>query len=185
MNRARFVAGATLVGASLIGASVFAQNPPAPEMKSVLAGKKFMPPIKGDATIDVVKSPTRREGQILVTKFQVKNTSAAPIPRLRIVETWYDKDGGIIPGGDAVINGLLQPGEIATLEIRTPVNTKMSSSMLQFTHANGGIPKPRVVTTLGAPKEPAAKNASATKPAATKATTGTKAAAKTAGAKKK
>ena len=42
MNRARFVFAATLAGASLVGVSVFAQTPPqAPEMKSVLAGKKF------------------------------------------------------------------------------------------------------------------------------------------------
>jgi hypothetical protein len=164
MNRARSIAAATLVGAALAGVSVFAQNPPAPEMKSILAGKKFTPPLKGDAKLDFVKTPTKREGTTLVTKFQVKNMSPAPIPRLRIVETWYDKDGNVIPGGEAVINGLLQPGEVATLELRTPVNAKMASSMLQFTHANGGIPKPRSVTRLDAPdaKEPAAKNASAT-----------------------
>jgi len=163
MNRARFVLAATLAGSSLVGVSAFAQPPQAPEMKSVLAGKKFTPPIKGDAQIDYVKTPTRRDGTTLVTKITVKNTSNAPIGRLRIVESWYDKDGGMIPGGDAVINGLLQPGEVASMEIRTPVNAKMSQSMLQFTHANGGIPKPHAVKSLDAPKEPAAKTASATK----------------------
>src|SRR5215510_3179312 len=167
MNRARFVLAATLAGTSLVGVCVLAQTPtpPAPEMKSVLAGKKFTPPVKGDAQIDFVKSPTRREGTTLVTKITVKNTSAAPIGRLRIAETWYDESGGLIPGGDAVVNGLLQPGEVTTLEIRTPSNAKMKTSMLQFTHANGGIPKPHAVKSLDAPaaaKEPAAKNASAT-----------------------
>jgi hypothetical protein len=168
MNRVRFVLAATLAGSSLVGVSVFAQQTPppqAPEMKSVLAGKKFTPPVKGDAQIDFVKSPTRREGTTLVTKIMVKNTSAAPIGRLRIAETWYDESGGLIPGGDAVINGLLQPNEVASLEIRTPANPKMKTSMLQFTHANGGIPKPHPVKSLDAPataKEPAAKNASAT-----------------------
>jgi hypothetical protein len=165
MNRARFVLAATLAGSSLVGVSVFAQTqtPPAPEMKSVLAGKKFTPPVKGDAQIDFVKAPTRRDGTTLVTKITVKNTSAAPIGRLRIAETWYDESGGLIPGGDAVVNGLLQPGETAVLEIRTPANPKMKTSMLQFTHANGGIPKPHAVKSLEAPaKEPAAKNASAT-----------------------
>jgi hypothetical protein len=166
MTRARLFAAATLVGASLIGVSVFAeQNPPPPEMKSVLAGKKFTPPIRGQADVDYVKTPTRREGTTLVTKIQVKNTSNAPIPRLRVAESWYDKDGNMIPGGDAAINGLLQPGEVQTLEIRTPVNPKMSTSMLQFTHANGTV-KPHAVKSLDAPgekKEPAAKTASATK----------------------
>ncbi len=171
MNRARFVVAATLAGASLAGVSALAQAVQAPEMKSVLAGKKFTPPIKGAADIDYVKSPTRREGTTLITKITVKNTSTAPIPRLRIAETWYDKDGNMIPGGDAVINGLLQPGEIASLEIRTPVNTKMAQSMLQFSHANGPVPKPHAVKSLDTPatgKEPATKAASSTKPAAKK-----------------
>jgi hypothetical protein len=166
MNRARFVVAATLVGASLVAVSAPAQTAQAPEMKSVLAGKKFTPPLKGAADIDYVKSPTRRDGTTLITKLTVKNTSSAPIPRLRVAETWYDKDGNMIPGGDAVINGLLQPGEIATLEIRTPVNTKMAQSMLQFSHANGTVPKPHAVKALEAPaaaKEPATKAASATK----------------------
>ncbi len=168
MNRARFVVAATLAGASLVGVSLLAQTAQAPEMKSVLQGKKFTPPIKGAADIDYVKSPTRREGTTLVTKIVVKNTSTAPIPRLKVSETWYDKDGNMIPGGDAVINGLLQPGEIATLEIRTPVNPKMAQSMMQFSHANGTVPKPHSVKTLDAPgaaKEPATKAASATKTA--------------------
>jgi hypothetical protein len=167
MTRARFIFAATLAGSSLLAVSVFAQTPPpVPEMKSVLAGKKFTPPVKGDAQIDYVKSQTRREGSTLVTKIVVKNTSTAPIGRLRIAETWYDEGGNLIPGGDAVVNGLLQPEEVATLEIRTPVNPKMKTSMLQFTHANGGIPKPRSVKSIDAPaaaKEPAAKNAAATK----------------------
>ena len=168
MNRARFVVAATLAGVSLVGVSLLAQTAQAPEMKSVLQGKKFTPPIKGAADIDYVKSPTRREGTTLVTKIVVKNTSTAPIPRLKVSETWYDKDGNMIPGGDAVINGLLQPGEIATLEIRTPVNPKMAQSMMQFSHANGTVPKPHSVKTLDAPgaaKEPATKAASATKTA--------------------
>ena len=170
MNRARFVVAATIAGASLLGASLLAQTPQAPEMKSVLAGKKFTPPIKGAADVDYVKAPTRREGTTLVTKITVKNTSNAPIPRLRVSETWYDKEGNMIPGGDAVINGLLQPGEVATMEIRTPVNAKMDRSMMQFSHANGTVPKPHAVKSLDAPanaggKEPATKTASAAKPA--------------------
>jgi len=167
MNRARYAAAAAIAGVSVVGAVLFAQQAPpaAPPMQSILAGKKFTPPIKGEANIDLVKNPTRREGTTLVTKIIVKNTSAAPIPRLKVAETWFDKDGNMIPGGEAVINGLLQPNEVQTLEIRTPVNTKMSQSQLQFSHANGTV-KPHSVKSLDAPKEPAAKNASATKPAA-------------------
>ena len=167
MNRARYAAAAGIAVVSVVGAVVVAQQaqPAAPPMQSILAGKKFTPPIKGEANIDLVKAPTRREGQTLITKIVVKNTSAAPIPRLKVAETWFDKDGNMIPGGEAVINGLLQPNEVQTLEIRTPVNLKMSQSQLQFSHANGTV-KPHSVKSLDAPKEPAAKNASSSKPAA-------------------
>ena len=166
MMRARYAVAATIVGVSFCATVVAQQTQPAaPPMTSVLAGKKFSPPIRGEANIDIVKSPTKREGSTLVTKIIVKNTSAAPIPRLKVAETWFDKDGGMIPGGEAVINGLLQPNEVQTLEIRTPVNLKMAQSQLQFSHANGTI-KPHAVKSLDVPaKEPAAKNATATKPA--------------------
>jgi hypothetical protein len=96
----------------------------------------------------------------------VKNTSRAPLARLKVMETWYDKDGNVLSGGDAVVDKLLGPGELATLEIRTPVNLKMTASKLQFVHANGGIPKPHKLAKLdatGDAKEPAAKPASAKK----------------------
>ena len=170
----RALVGATLA-AAFVGVTVLAQSTPPPSstapLTPILGGKKFTPPVKGDASIDFTSAPTRREGAgdkaVLVTKFQVKNTSNAPIARLKIVETWYDKDGNVIPGGEASITGLLQPAELQTLEIRTPVNAKMSSSKLQFVHANGGIPKPRRVAKFegdGDAKEPATK-AAAAKPA--------------------
>jgi hypothetical protein len=160
MNRARLAIAATLVGAGLVAAH--AQTPTAPPMTSVLAGKKFTPPIKGDAQVDFIAAPTKREGTTLVTKIQVKNMSAAPIARLKITETWYDKEGNTIPGGEAVINGLLQAGEVQTMEIRTPVNLKMAQSKMQFTHANGPVNKPHKVTKFdagGDAEKPAAKPA--------------------------
>jgi hypothetical protein len=158
MNRARHAFAATLVGAiSLGGFALFAQDPPkAPEFKSVLAGKKFNPPIRGAADVDFIRSPTKREGSTLVTKIQVKNASGAPIPRLTIDEIWYDKNNNIIPGGKGVVDGLLQPGEVQTLTIRTQVNPTMTRSMLQFSHANGTVPKPHEVKSFNASgKEPA------------------------------
>ena len=161
MIRARFAVAATIVGASFVVAPpLLAQDPApaAPPMKSVLAGRKFTPPVRGEATIDISKTPTKREGSTLVTKITAKNTSMAPIARLRVAETWFDKDGNMIPGGEFAVNGLLQPEEVTTMEIRTPVNLKMIQSQLQFSHANGTV-KPRSVKSIEAPKEPAAKPA--------------------------
>lgn len=155
--------------------AILAQSAPpasssAAQLTPILGGKKFTPPVKGDASIDFTMAQ-RREGSganaTIVSKMQVKNTSNAPIARLKVVETWYDKDGNTIPGGEASVNGLLQPGEVQSLELRTPVNLKMTQSKLQFLHANGGIPKPHRVQKLDeaeTAKEPAAKPAAATKP---------------------
>jgi hypothetical protein len=177
MTRARHAFAVTVAGAFCVsGLTLLAQTegqtqaqPKAPEFKQVLAGKKFTPPIRGAAEIDFIRMPTKREGSTLVTKFQVKNTSNAPIARLTIDETWYDKNQNVIPGGKGVANGLLQPGEIQTIEVKTPVNPNMASSMLQFSHANGTVPKPHGVKAFDKPaKEPATKTAAATKAPAKK-----------------
>jgi hypothetical protein len=161
--KARLVVAATLVGASLVAVAA-AQTAQAPPMQSILAGKKIVPPVKGQADVDYVKPQTTRKGAVVVTRIQVKNTSSAPIARLRVVETWFDKSGGTIPGGEGMINGLLQPGEVQTIEIQTPYSDKLNANSWNFLHANGNV-KPHLVKSLDAPaaKEPAAKAASATK----------------------
>ena len=67
----------------------------------MLAGKKFTPPVRGAAEVEFLRSATRREGNLVVTKIQVKNMSTAPIPRLTIDEIWYDKNDEIIPAARA------------------------------------------------------------------------------------
>ena len=86
MNRARFFAAATLVGAAFAATTSFAQQPP--PMTSVLAGKKFTPPLKGQAEVEFMKPETKRDKEMVVTRIKVRNASAAPIARLTITETW-------------------------------------------------------------------------------------------------
>ena len=158
MTRARTALAATLVGASLAAGAAIAQTT-TPPLQSVLAGKKFVPPIKGTAEVEYTKPITKRDKDMVVTKITVKNISSAPIPRLTIDETWYAKDGQMVTGGKGFINGLLQPGEVKTIEIQTPYNAKMSSNQYMFSHANGSV-KPHSVKVLEDPnapkKEPAA-----------------------------
>jgi hypothetical protein len=162
MNRARFLVAATVVGAScFVGSTVIAQQ--TPPMQSVLAGKKFTPPIKGTAQVEFMRlSGPKVVKDMVITEIRVKNVSNAPIPRLTIGETWYDANRQIVTGGKGSINGLLQPGETATVTIQTPYNKSAKQNMLNFSHANGDV-KPKEVKNLDVPKEPAAKNASATK----------------------
>ena len=164
MIRARFVVAATVVGVScFIGVSATAEQA-APPMKSILAGKKFIPPVKGTAEIELTQPVTKREKDNVVTTIKVKNMSAAPIARLTVAETWYDAKGGVVTGGRASINGLLQPGEVGTLKIETPFNAGMKSNNWNFSHANGEVKAKKVAKIDDADaKEPAAKTASATK----------------------
>jgi hypothetical protein len=151
MNRARFILAAALAGASLAG-PVLAQTPPAPDLKPILAGRKFTAPIRGQANVDYTKPTTRRDKDMVVTKIVVRNASDAPIPRLAIDETWYDKGGALVTGGKGVINGLLQPGEVKAVQIITPYNVKMAANNFSFAHANGTI-KPTLVKALEEPKD--------------------------------
>ncbi len=163
MNRVRIAFAATVVGLSLVGADAAVAGQAAAgqsPLQPILSGKKFTPPIKGQAEVEFTKPVTKREKDMVVTTIKVKNTSNAPIPRLTIDETWYDKAGGTIAGGKGVINGLLQPGEIQTVTIQTPWKLGMTANNYNFSHANGTV-KPHVVKSFdeGDAKEPATKAA--------------------------
>ena len=161
MNRARLIVAATLVGASLVAAH--AQTPAAPPMTSVLAGKKFTPPFKGQADVDFTKPVSKNEKGMVTTTIMVKNNAAGPLLRLTVDETWYDAAGGLVTGGKGIINRL-EAGEVGTIKIETPYNPKMKANNYNFTHANGTI-KPHAVAKLTAAGE---KEPAAAKPAATK-----------------
>ena len=164
MNRARLIVAASLVSASF--AALHAQTPAAPPMTSVLAGKKFNPPFKGQAEIDYTKPVTKNEKGMVTTTIMVKNNAPGPLLRLTIDETWYDAAGGLVTGGKGVV-ARLEPGEVGTIKIETPFNAKMKANNYNFAHANGTI-KPHKVAKLvpagDAAKEPATKPASSTAP---------------------
>ena len=104
MNRARLIIAASLVSASFVAAH--AQTPAAPPMTSVLAGKKFNPPFKGQAELDYTKPVTVNKGGMVTTTIVVRNNAAGPLLRLTIDETWYDAAGGLVTGGKGVFNRL-------------------------------------------------------------------------------
>ena len=167
MKRARLLLAATLVTTASAAAMLAAQATPAtqaPPMQSILAGRKIVPPARGEVMVEYTTAVTRRDGPNVVTRLQVKNIGLAPIARLTFTETWYDKAGVIVTGNKGVINGLFQPGEVQTLTISTPYDARMSGNRQGFSHANGTVKTTRVVK-FDVPKPPAAAEA-ATKPAA-------------------
>jgi hypothetical protein len=164
MSRTRFVIVATLVGAGVASAAatpVLAQK--APEFKTVLAGKKVEPPVKGQAEVEFIPA-SRKDGNNVITTIKVKNLSSAPIARLKIAETWFDKGGAIVGGSEGILEKSLAAGAVDTITIQTPWTAKMNGNSWNFSHANGTV-KPKKVKSFDAPKEPAA---AAAKPAAKK-----------------
>lgn len=169
MKRVRLLVAATLaVVSSSAGVGLAGQATQPPTMPSVLAGKKFVPPARGEVTVEHTPPATTREKGTVITKITVRNTGSAPIARLTFTETWYDKGGTVVTGNKGSINGLLQPGEIKTITIETPYNPKMNANRQTFTHANGTV-RPTRVPKIEVPKDAAAAPATGKPaPAATK-----------------
>jgi hypothetical protein len=155
MNRARLLVAATIVAAGVGAGTAGAQQAAPPRRPSVLAGKKFVPPLKGQALVEFTAPKTSKDGNNVITRIVVRNASTAPIARLSITETWYDRGGAVIVSGRGQINDLFQPGEIRTVEIVTPWKLGMNSNNYNFAHANGTV-KPARVQKLEPPKAPAA-----------------------------
>jgi hypothetical protein len=175
--RARFALAASIAAAATLGVELIAQTttaPPAgqaPPMTSVLAGRKLTPPIRGEAALEWVEPKPGRKGDMVITEMIVRNAAAAPIARLTINETWYNKAGATVTAGRGVINGLLQPGETAVVRIETPWKEGMSGFQRQYAHANGTI-KPVKVNKLELPKpttDSATTSTTTAKPATTTA----------------
>jgi len=172
MIRARYALAATLV-ASLAAGTALAQTP-APRFEPILAGKDFKAPLRGAADVEWARLPVKREKNLVIDEFTVKNNSSAPIARLTIEAIFYDKGGAVIAGGKNFVNGLLNPGQVETITVETPYDARMSASNYKFTHANGAVTPTRVDKIVD---PAAAEKAAAAKAAAAKAAADKKAAA--------
>src|SRR4051812_48994665 len=161
MTRARFAVEAALVGAGIAPGGLIAQT--APEFKQVLAGKKVEPPIKGQADLEFTQPVTKKNGDNVVTTIRVKNVASAPISRLKVAETWFDKAGNIVAAGEGTLDKPLAAGAVDTVTITTPFQQgKMNSNSWNFSHAYGTI-KPKRVSKLDDSSKGAAAPAAAKK----------------------
>lgn len=119
------------------GALTFAQT--APSQTAPAAPKKFVQPVKGVAEIGYLAPQVKVAGTEVVTTMKIKNLSTGAIAGLRVDEFWYDKAGNMLPGDSERLRQPLNPGEVVTVELRTPKNAKMDRNSYQFSHANGQI----------------------------------------------
>jgi hypothetical protein len=146
MNR-RFalIAAACLVAALTPSLSHAQAKPAAPTAAPAAAEPtKWIPPVKGEATIEFIESlPTKSKGEIL-TKMKVRNTSKGSIALLSVEEYWYTKNE-IGSNGIYRHKKLLNPGEIIEFTISAPDRPGLDGrNMLLFKHVNGTIKPTKV-----------------------------------------
>ena len=156
MARAHFAVVAALVVVGIAGAPGLLMAQTAPEFKQVLAGKKVEPPLKGQAEVEFTQPVTKKNGDNVVTTLKVKNVSAAPVARLKITETWFDKGGNVVGAGETTLEKPLGTGAVETITILTPWSAKMNGNGFNFAHANGTIKPKRVAKLDDAAKATAA-----------------------------
>src|SRR5687767_4620906 len=101
---------------------------------------KYIAPVKGVATIDVIQMPSKRVGKEMVTVLKVKNTSKGSINLLKADEYWYDKSMKIVSGTPyAHKKAPIQPGEIVEITLRSPIpaGVALHQNQVMFRHAYG------------------------------------------------
>ena len=145
----RTVALAAAIGL-LIAPAAFAQTP-APAAPAPAAPRKLISPIRGEASVEFTKPNTTRKGANVTTIMVIKNTSSGPIAGFILEESWADKSGNLA-GGDVYRHPKpFMPGEVITVTLTTPANTRMASNSFNFKHANGTV-KPKSVPKIDVPK---------------------------------
>jgi hypothetical protein len=103
---------------------------------------KFIPPVKGTASIEVIQSPSKHVGADMVTLIKVRNTSAGSINLLKVDEYWYDgsKPVQIVSSSQyAHRKAPILPNEIVEITMKSPYKSTMRQNQMMFTHANGKI----------------------------------------------
>ena len=99
----------------------------APTTPAPAAPAKWVAPVKGVATIEVVRGPAKVVGKEIVTTFKLKNTSTGSINLLKADQDWYDKERGkqrARPSANGMYRKPFLPGEVIDFELRAPLNGK-------------------------------------------------------------
>ena len=130
------IAGAALL---VTGASADQAKPAAPAAPPAAAPARLAPPVRGQAELGYTKPVSKRNGTNIVTTIKVKNLSNGSIAGLKVDEFWYDKGGDPVTGDTFRYRKPLQPQEVITVTLTTPVNPKMDRNQYKFEHLNGTI----------------------------------------------
>ena len=150
MNRSVFAPTAALLCTFALASPAFAQAaakkpaPAKPAAEQAAPAKpapalpaKWATPVKGLAHIEIIKGPSKKVGDDVVTITKVKNVSDGPIALLRLDELWYDGKNVQVTGDTQTIRRPFQPGEVIEITTKSPYKAGLKASQLMFSHANG------------------------------------------------
>lgn len=127
---------AVVVGALLLASVSAAQQPGA---------TKFVTPFKGEASVEFTPASTKREGNLVVTTFKVKNVSPGPLVGFKVDEYWYNKKGDTVTGSPSFrVLKPFMPGDVIEVTLKSPYHQEMDRKMTMFGHTNGKV-KPKSV----------------------------------------
>jgi hypothetical protein len=148
MKHAAF-APATLLCSMFVASTAFAQAKPvqAPATKAAAPAAapapavpaRFVRPVKGVATIEVIQQQGRRIGNDIVTVLKIKNTSNGAISLLKVDEYWYNKKPEVVTGDTQSWRKPFNPGEVIDMTMKSPIKPDLYRSQYAFSHANGSI----------------------------------------------
>jgi len=125
------------VGALLLASTVAAQQPP--------PLTKFVTPIKGQAVVEYTDPQVRAEGNMVVTRIKVKNSSKGPIAGFKVDEYWYNAKGEAVSGAQTFrVLKPMMPGDIVEVVLKSPKTPDMSRVNRVFAHANGTVKPSKV-----------------------------------------
>ena len=140
MNRSVFASAVTLLFCSVTVGSAFAQvKTAAPTTNAPAAPAKWVAPVRGLATIEVQRIPSKVVGQELVTELKIKNTSSGSIALLKVDELWYNKARTLVSSATERYRKPFLPGEIIDVTLKSPLSKEADISQLTFSHANGKV----------------------------------------------
>jgi hypothetical protein len=154
MSRWVFTSAVAILVCSISASPSFAQAKPAPPPAKAVstapttpapaAPAKWVAPVKGLATIDLVEGTRKVVGKEIVTTLKVKNTSTGSINLLKVDQLWYDKKRAVVSSAQFLYRKPFLPGEIVDVELRAPLNGVPDVNQMTFAHANGNVKATKV-----------------------------------------
>ena len=149
MKHAAFAPATALICSLFVASPAFAQAKPAqaPATKAAATASapapalpaRFVRPVKGTASVQVIKGAPKKVGADIVTVLKIKNTSNGAISLLKVDEYWYNKKQVVVTGDSQSYRKPFNPGEVIEITLRSPSKPDLYQPQWAFSHANGNV----------------------------------------------